>query len=165
MEIGGLLKRIHGTETDLAEEYRKTGERHAVEHDVFHTSHTLAKQCIAQANSLQPFLERYAGKAPDTVDEEPSTGSDVLAAVRRKMSEAIGRRESPGLLLLRDLQNLYLAVTECEVQWVLAGQAAQALRDRELLEVVTRCNDQLTTQLLWLKTRLKEAAPQTLAVG
>jgi hypothetical protein len=163
--VGPLLKRIHGAETDLAEEYRKTGERHAVEHDVFHTSHTLAKQCIAHANSLQPFLERYEGRSPGPVDEEPGPWANVLAGLRRKMAEAVGRRELPGLLLLRDLTNLYLAVAECDVLWVLAGQAAQVLRDTELLDVITRCDEQTKTQMKWLKTRLKEAAPQTLAVG
>jgi hypothetical protein len=165
MYVGPLLKRIHGSETDLAEEFRKTGERHAVEHDVFHTCHTLAKECIARANELPPYLDRYAGERPDVEDEEAGAGENVLALLRRKMSEAVGRRESPGLLLLRDLSNLYLATAECELLWTQARQGAQVLRDVELIELCSRAVEQLTVQLRWLKTRVKEAAPQTLAVG
>jgi hypothetical protein len=165
MYVGPLLKRIHGTETDLAEEYRKTGERHAVEHDVFHGCHTLAKECVARANLLRPFVERYAGERPETEDEEPSTTENVLALLRRKMSEAVGRRESPGVLLLRDLTNLYLAVGECELLWTQARQAAQVLRDVELVELASRSIEQLTIELRWLKTRVKEAAPQTSPSG
>ncbi len=165
MYVAQLLKRIHDNEKDLADEYRKTGERHSVEHDVFHVSHTLAKQCIAHANALAPFLERYGGTEPAPVKEEPEPWQNVIALLRRKMSEAVGRREVPGLLLLRDLSNLYLAASECEISWVMAMQAAQVVRDAELLDVVTRCDEQLVDQIRWLRTRIKEASPQTLAVG
>ncbi|MFL5796894.1 MAG: SDR family NAD(P)-dependent oxidoreductase [Actinomycetota bacterium] len=38
-------------------------------------------------------------------------------------------RSVAGLLLLRDLSNLYLAVTECELVWKQVVQAAQVLQD------------------------------------
>jgi hypothetical protein len=42
------------------------------------------------------------------------------------------------------------------------GQAGQGLRDRELLEVVSSCEGETSRQLVWLKTRIKQAAPQAL---
>jgi hypothetical protein len=165
VHVGPLLERLHEVELALADDYRLTGERHAVEHDLFHVSHTLAKQCVAHANRLRPMLERYAGGPGDEASEEPSGLADALAGARRKLSEALGRREVPGLLLLRDLTNLFVAVAECELLWTVAGQCAQALRDAELLSLVTICHEETTTQLRWVKTRVKEAAPQVLTVG
>jgi hypothetical protein len=43
--------------------------------------------------------------------------------------------------------------------------AAQGVRDRRLLTVVTRCEGETAIQLKWLRTRMKEAAPQALVVA
>ena len=48
---------------------------------------------------------------------------------------------------------------------LLACGAAQGARDRDLLEVVRRCETDTSTQLAWLKTRSKQAAPQALVVA
>jgi hypothetical protein len=45
------------------------------------------------------------------------------------------------------------------------GQAAQGARDQDLLEVVNACEGQTATQVKWLKTRMKQAAPQALLVA
>ena len=74
-----------------------------------------------------------------------------------------GPRPGP-LGLLRDLHDLYLAATECDVSWTLVGQAASGLRDRDLLEVVAACEGQSEIQATWFKSRMKQAAPQTLIV-
>jgi hypothetical protein len=55
--------------------------------------------------------------------------------------------------------------TECEVTWALVGQAAQGARDADLLEVVERCRGEVAAQLKWLRTRMKQAAPQALVVA
>jgi hypothetical protein len=49
--------------------------------------------------------------------------------------------------------------------WTLVGQAAQGARDAELFEVVQSCEGETAIQLKWLKSRLKEAAPQALVVA
>ena len=53
---------------------------------------------------------------------------------------------------------------ECELSWALVGQAARGARDRELLAVVSRCEGETSTQVRWLRTRMKQAAPQALVV-
>jgi len=55
--------------------------------------------------------------------------------------------------------------TECDLSWTLVGQAAQGARDRELLGVVQNCEQESATQLKWLQTRMKQAAPQALVVA
>ncbi len=67
--------------------------------------------------------------------------------------------------LLRDLQDLYVMAHFCDITWTMIGQAAQGARDRELLEVVEACEGQTATQIKWLKTRMKQAAPQVLLVA
>jgi hypothetical protein len=54
---------------------------------------------------------------------------------------------------------------ECDITWTLVGQAAQGLRDEDLFAVVSECEGQTAIQLKWLRTRLKQAAPQTLVVA
>ena len=45
------------------------------------------------------------------------------------------------------------------------GQAAQGARDTGLVEVVKTCEGETSTQLKYLKTRMKQAAPQALIVA
>jgi hypothetical protein len=79
-----------------------------------------------------------------------------------------GRAETAAPLtgdLLEDLRTLVLLATEVSTTWIVAGQAAQALRDEALLETVRRCHEEAELHVKWLTTRLKDAAPQALVVG
>jgi hypothetical protein len=67
--------------------------------------------------------------------------------------------------LLRDLQDLYLMVAECDICWTVVSQAAQGLPDTELAATVEDCAAGTAVQLAWLRTRMKQAAPQTLVVA
>ncbi len=53
----------------------------------------------------------------------------------------------------------------CAISSTMIGQAAQGARDRELLETINACEEQTATQIKWLKTRMKQAAPQGLLVA
>jgi hypothetical protein len=46
--------------------------------------------------------------------------------------------------------------------WVIVGQAAHAARDRELLQLIEQSGEEITNQLLWTSTRIRETAPQVL---
>lgn len=158
-KLGQYLEKLHDALTDLADEYRKVGERHAAEHDVYHTCHTLAKQCEGQAEALAPHATRHAGDVPDAADEGRES---MLAGLRRATAALVGRASMAGLLLLRDLRQLHLAIEEAAMLWLIVGQAAQAARDRELLVLVEQCREEITHQLMWISTRIKETAPQVL---
>ena len=162
-QLGLALEELAEAELDLADEWVKVGERHAVEHDVFHLATTLARECRAHAERLAPFLERYGARASDADGAEP--GETRLAGLRRKAAELLGREPAAGLLLLADLRRLYLMTEEASIGWTIAGQAAQAARDPDLLALVTLCHGETLMQSKWLTTRIKEAAPQTLTVG
>jgi hypothetical protein len=151
MHLATYLGMMHRSELDLAKGFRVVADGHAEEPDVYHTCQTLAKQCEEHAEKLEPFVDRYGEEKP----EEPD----------RLYHELFDETRSGGLGLLRDMQDLYLMANACDISWTIIGQAAQGLSDRDLLEVVDSCEGQTATQIKWLKTRMKQAAPQALLVA
>jgi hypothetical protein len=151
MQLAHYLGLLHASEGELAEAYREVRDAHADEVDVYHLCGLLAEQCDEHAERLAPFVERYG---EEVVDEPDRLHGELFR----------GPREG-GLALLRDLHDLYLLATECDLAWTLVGQAASGLRDTELCDVVRLCEAETATQLQWLRTRLKQTAPQTLVVA
>ena len=151
MHLANYLGYLHRAELNLGEGFRKVADVHAEEADVFHTCNTLAKQCEVHAEKLKPFVDRYGEEKP----EEPE----------RLYHELFDETRTGGLGLLRDLHDLYLMASTCDISWTMIGQAAQGAGDRELLETVNTCESQTATQIRWLKTRMKQAAPQALLVA
>ena len=151
MHLAHYLGLLHRAQCTLASAFREVGAAHRAEADVQHTCERLARQCDRHAERLEPFARRYSEDAPD----EPE----------RLHSELFRGTRTGGLGLLRDLQDLYLMAAECDLCWTLVGQAAQGARDEELLQVVQACESETALQLAWLRTRMKQAAPQALVVA
>jgi hypothetical protein len=151
VHLAHYLGLLHRAQLNLADSFRKVAGAHADEPDVEHLCRKLAAECDDHASRLAQFAERYGEDAPDEPD--------------RLHSELFRGPRSGGLGLLRDLHDLYLMATECDLAWTLVGQAAQGARDRELLAVVARCEGEAAIQFKWLRTRMKEAAPQALEVA
>lgn len=151
MKLPVYLGLLHTSEGTLAASLRQVSEGHGHEPDVHFICQTLAQQCDAHQEALAPLLERY-GEAQD--DEPERLHIDGLSTTR-----------SGPLGLLRDLQDLYLLASLVDITWTMIKQAAQGLRDTELLDVVTDCDDETATQLKWLQTRMKQAAPQALILA
>ena len=72
--------------------------------------------------------DRAAVQAESTSDDEP----------QRLHAEGLAQTRTGPVGLLRDLQDLYLLVSFVEMTWTVVRQAAQALRDGELLDVTQR---------------------------
>jgi hypothetical protein len=151
MHLAHYLGLLHRAQTELAAALREVRAAHAEEADVHSICARLAEQCDRHADRLAPFVARYGEDAPD----EP----------QRLHGELFRGPREGGLALLRDLHDLYLMAAECDVAWTLVGQAAQGARDDELLGVVQGCEGETATQLQWLLTRMKQAAPQALVVA
>jgi hypothetical protein len=81
-----------------------------------------------------------------------------IAGVRGRARDRVNR----GRL---DPKDLYLMTAECDLAWTAVGQAARGLRDADLVDVVTACGKETATQLKWVRSRIKEAAPQALVVA
>ena len=151
MFLAQYLGLVHQSEGELAEAYREVAERHADEPDAYRTCQLLAEQCDSHVRALETFVERYG----ETEQDEPEELHRDLFDEPRDGS----------LGFLRDLHDLYLMACEADMSWTVIGQAAQGARDSSLLETVSQCESDTAGQLRWLKTRIKQSAPQTLLVA
>jgi hypothetical protein len=154
-----LIADLHGGEQELAAQLLDVGGRHKADHDVNHITTDLA----AWSNE---HVSRLAGAAEDhgmSLSFAPAAPGR-LAPVKEWLNEhAFGRHPAPGLLLLSDLQAIYLAASYNSLHWEMLAQAAQALSDESLLELTTTCHPETLRQIRWANTKLKESAPQILA--
>jgi hypothetical protein len=151
MQVAHYLGLLHRAQQALGSAYRKIAANHGDEPDVEHLCERLAQRCDAHAEALAPFAARYGEEAP--------------AEPERLHSEIFKGTRSGPLGLLRDLQDLYLMAAECDVAWTVVGQAAKGLRDDDLVAVVEAAEHDTAVQLKWLRTRMKQAAPQALVVA
>ena len=151
MHLAHYLGLLHQAQVDLAAAYREVGHAHADEPDVFHICENLARDCDGHAERVEPFVDRYGEEAPQAPDR---LHADLFS----------GTRSGP-LGLLRDLHDLYLMAAQCDMAWTLVGQAARGLRDEALVAVVQSCEGETATQMRWLRTRMKQSAPQALVVA
>ncbi|MEV4756881.1 hypothetical protein AB0J86_17455 [Micromonospora sp. NPDC049559] len=151
MQLAHYLGLLHRTLDNLGAAYREVGTAHGDEPDVRQNCERLARHCAEQAEALLPFVGRYREQAPDEPDR---LHSELFTGVR-----------SGPLGLLRDLQDLYLMAAECEISWTVIGQAAQGARDHDLLATVRAGEQRTAIDLAWLRTRMKQAAPQALVVA
>ena len=103
------------------------------------------------AKRLVPFIAAYH-----------TDGSAKPDGSAKKLFE--GPR-SGGLGLLRDLHDLWLLASEVHLGYEAVGQAAKALRDQPLVETCDRALNKADRQIAWLRTRIDQAAPQTLSVS
>ena len=61
----------------------------------------------------------------------------------------MGRRPEAGMLLLRDLRELYLKACGVSADWELLAQAAQGIKHRDLLALAQKCHPQTIRQMKW----------------
>ena|SRR6266498_1671102 len=107
MHLAHYLGLLHRSQNELARAFREIGRGHPDEPDVFHICERLAAQCDDHARHLEPFARRYSEEA---LDEPERLHSELFSGTR-----------SGGLGLLRDLHDLYLMATECDISWTVIG--------------------------------------------
>ena len=162
MKIALALREAHDAEVELGRELLRVGERHMTEQDVFHLTRTLSRWCDEHVRRLAEHATRYdSGLDGDAAPEEDERG--VLARAREKGAELVGRRPEPGVLLLADLRELYLAAARASLAWTVLGQGAQAVSDSQLLEAVSASHPETIRTMKWTVQKIKEASPQVLA--
>jgi hypothetical protein len=152
MQLAHYLGMLHRAESALSTSFHEVADAHGFEPDVASQCRRLAGQADERVGRLGPIVERYG---EDAGEDEPE----------RLHNELFGGARTGPLALLRDLHDLYLMATECDVVWKLVGQAAQALRDRELIDLVSASEPEVAVAMKWLTTRMKAAAPQALVVA
>jgi hypothetical protein len=158
MKIGLVLRDLHRAENDLARELFQTADRHKVDHEIFHVARDIAHWSQRHVVDIAAIARSYG----EDLDPEPDGESSLAAKARDTISELGGRTRPPGLLMLRDLKEVYLKAAGVSVDWEMLVQAAQGIRDTDLLEVAQRCHVETLRQMKWANGKLKESATQAL---
>lgn len=151
MHIGNYINMMHKSGDDLHKAFRMVAKHHGKEPDVKETCLLLAKWTESLVEKLKPFTEKYGEER----DKEPD----------RLMRTLFRKPRTGSMGLLRDLQDLWLMCDEAEVCCIILRQAANGLRDKELVEICNEIEATAKRQTAWLLTRMKAAATQTLIVS
>ena len=69
-----------------------------------------------------------------------------------------------GIGLLRDLHDLHLLPDQVHLCWFALGQAGRGLRNMEMARMCEELGRETDLQISWLRTRMRELAPQALVV-
>ncbi|WP_182884800.1 hypothetical protein [Microbispora sp. H10885] len=191
VHLADYLELLLRTEHELSGGFHALWRGHPREPDLCGVCERLAAQCRAHAERLEPFQRRYQGPqqmehrmepwAPDPaildatrteLQRAGPEGVGLVTAVRLRLTpaRAAGGKggnggDGGGLVLLRELHRLYLLATECELSWSVVALVARGLKDDDLLDLAGRCTPETAVQLLWLRTRMRRAAPQALVVA
>jgi hypothetical protein len=150
------LRELHRSESSLAADLLTVADRHKADHEIYHVARDLARWSQQHVHELVEIGPHYGLHLKD----DPEQHSELLATVRDKASELIGRRPEPGLLLLADLRHLYRVAAGVSLDWELLGQGAQAAKDAKLLGLTKRCHPQSLRQMRWTNAMLKVHSPQ-----
>jgi hypothetical protein len=155
-----VLRALHHGECALAKELVAAAERHRTDHEVHHVALDLARWSrehaarVAEAAADQGVhLSRACGRGRP---------GGIRAGLREKLAEYVGHRPEPALLLLRDLRAIHLAAAGNSLYWEMLAQAAQAGKDRGLLDLAARCHPQTLRQMRWSNTQVKVLSAQAL---
>jgi ferredoxin-nitrate reductase len=99
---------------------------------------------------MRPFTDKYGERSMDKAE---------------LLDKALDPgRKGGSFALVRDLHDLWLLVNESMISVIILKQAAQALRDLDLEKALGTIEKFNKRQRQWLRTRLKQAAPQSLVV-
>ena len=159
MRVHLVIEELHRSENDLAQQLLTVSERHSADHGIHHVARDLATWSQDHVRELARI-----GRHHDLdLDPEPAGDPGLLARARQEMADRLGRRSAPALLLLRDLRSIYTDASGVSVDWEVLAQAAQGMKDRELLAVASRCHPQTLRQVRWANSQIKEQAPQIIA--
>ena len=150
IHVGNYLGLVEASETHLSEALLSVSKHHEVEPDVRQLTELLATWSLENKKALAPLIARYK----ETREVEPKSLHNALFQGPR----------SGGLGLVRDLHDLWLMAQEVSISYVMLTQAGLALRDDELLTILKRVSTQTARQIVWIRTRIDQAAPQALAV-
>lgn len=160
-KVSMAIRELHRAENELAEQLLHASDRHKVDHEIFYVARDLARWSQQHVSELARVGHHYGLD----LDPEPESDSTIVARVRQKSSELLGRHHDPALLLLRDLREIHRSAAGVSLDWEILAQTAQAMKDRDLLGVAKRCHPQTLRQLRWANASLKVNAPQAMATG
>lgn len=159
MKLDLAIEELHRSEDHLVTVLTSMSDRHKADHEVFHVCRDMAgwsRQHVAE-------LARIGRDFGLDLDPHASGDPGLLASIRQRTSDLLGRRSTPGLLLLADLRHLYREAAGTSLDWEVLAQSAQGAKQQELLDLAERCHPQSLRQARWANAHLKVASPQVVA--
>ncbi|MDC0680787.1 hypothetical protein [Sorangium atrum] len=160
MLLGNALHRLHEAEANLGESFRAAAERHADHLDIAHLCLRFAAQCERRAEGLRPFARKHGVRLEGALERR--IGEELRSGARRALAKVRPRTGVAGAELFADLRRLYPMAHDCEIGWVLLGEAGHAARDEGLKAFAEAALPEKEVQIRWLKTTLRESAVQLL---
>lgn len=146
MKIGMLLTEIHRNESALVRELLELADRHRAIHEVHHVARDLARWSVGHVEQL--------------AEVAPAHGEELSAHAPADVSASAPASSS--MDMLSDLRSVYMNAAGISVQWVMLGQAAQALQLDDVLSMIDRCHPGTLRQMRWAATSLKQQSTQIL---
>jgi len=151
MHVATYIGMVHSAEMQLSKALKMVAVKHIDEPDTEHVCKLLASWSEQHEQGLLPFIEKYS---EDRSSPEP-----------KRLQSLFKETRTGSMGMLRDLHDLWLLTQEVSICWKVILQAARGLRDKELESACQEFQAQTERQALWMLTRIKQAAPQTLLVA
>ena len=148
--VADYLGLLQESERRLVKGFGQVRSTHPDEPDIGPLCTIFADWSRASAEALDPFIAQYGERQ----EGEPERLDKALLV----------ERNQGGFDMLRDLHDLWLMVNESMMSLDILEQAARSLHDKQFEATITRIRHQNSRQLNWLHSRIRQAAPQTLAV-
>lgn len=152
------LEELHRSENDLAADLLRISDRHKADHEVHHVARDIARWSQEHVRGLA----RIGRDHGLDLDPEPAQDPSLLAKVRQKGDELLGRHHDAALLLLADLRKVHKDAAGVSLDWEILAQTAQALKDTKLLELAERYHPETLRQMRWANAKLKETSAQVM---
>jgi hypothetical protein len=159
MKLDMAIEELHRSENHLVTVLTSMSDKHKADHEVFYVCRDMAKWSREHVADLARVGTDFGLELDPEASEDPS----LLASMKQRASELVGRRSAPGLLLLADLRHLYREAAGTSVDWELLAQGAQGAKEKELLDLAERCHPESLRQARWANAHLKVTSPQVLA--
>jgi hypothetical protein len=156
MSLNAAVDALHRAELDLANALETAASKHALDAD-------MAQHCRVLARQARDHAALIADRTGMADSGETGALTRALNAIREASAHLLGRHELAGALLLDDLVDLHRLAADAEVAWWIVRQGALVHRDQGLYDLFETCHEDTWNQVRWLKTKIKETAPQVLS--
>ncbi len=148
--LASWIGTVLGAEENLAEGFLLVARRRQRDADIREGCRLLASWSAAEIRELEHFSGRFG------LEEQPG---------KNRLRGALFHGLRPGAAgLMRDLQDLLLLATEVQSGWTALHLIAPELRDNDLRQAAELALDRTSRQMAWIRSHLKNTAPQALTV-
>jgi hypothetical protein len=160
-KVGAAIEELHRSENDLAGALLNLSDQQRTDHEIFYVARDIARWSQEHVRELARAGRDYGLD----LDPEPEDESTLVARMKQKGAELVGRHHEPALLLLADLRHIHRMAAGVSLDWEVLAQTAQAMKDTELLGVAEDCHPQTLRQMRWANAKVKETAAQVMVTG